>query len=86
MHRADVGRFMANASGQVPAAAQLPVAWHPRRQWLAAADSEDRVHVLDYEPPSRAVAGSEPAPPVSKALLQHVMQTQVTKRSYPETS
>ena len=76
-------RLMVDAGGQETAAA-LPVAWHPRRHWLAAADSEGLVHVLDYELPSKAAPGSEPVPPQPRALLQHALQTKVSKFSIPE--
>lgn len=71
-------RFLPSGGDGGPAAgAARPLAWHPRRQWLAAADAEGRVLILDYEPAGRALPGAEPAPPQTRALLRHELQRQV---------
>ena len=54
------------------------IAWHPRKQWLAAADAAHRVHVFDYAPPpGAAVQHAKPFAPQMRAVLQHERQRQV---------
>jgi hypothetical protein len=59
------------------APAPAAIAWHPRKQWLAAADSANRVHVLDYAPPPGAAVHTKPFAPQTRAVLQHEQQRQV---------
>jgi len=55
------------------------VAWHPRKQWLAAAEGADTVRLLDYAPPPGAAAPrAQPFAPETRVVLQHEQQRQVT--------
>ena len=58
-----------------PAAA---VAWHPRKQSLAASEGADAVRVLDYAvPPGAAAPRAQPFAPETRVVLQHEQQRQV---------
>ena len=63
------------------AAAPEAVAWHPRKQWLAAADPADAVRIVDYAPPGAAVQHARPFAPDTLAVLQHKQQRQVCAAS-----
>ena len=69
------------ASAARPAAA---VAWHPRKQWLAAAEGLDAVRLLDYAPPPGAAAPrAQPFAPETRVALQHEQQRQVQPHASP---
>ena len=60
---------------QKGAAAPAAVAWHPRKQWLAAAEGPDAVRLLDYV--GVPVQHAQPFPPETRVVLQHEQQRQV---------